>query len=266
MNTLLDYIAINRELWNKKTPYHVASKFYDNDAFLAGRNTLKAPELELLGDVKGLHILHLQCHFGQDTLSLARMGAKVTGLDLSDEAIAQARKMAAELELDATFVCANVYEIPTELHGQFDLVFTSYGTIVWLPDMNRWANSIAQCLKPGGRFVFTDTHPVAMTYDDNFKGMLYSYFNRGHIDEVEQGTYADRSADIELPSVTWNHSMAEVLQALISAGLSLSQIKEYDYIPYECFGNMVKTGNDRYQVKGMEGMAPLTFGLEAIKK
>lgn len=265
MNNEPNYIAINQALWNAKTPYHVASAFYDNEAFINGAQTLKEPELQLLGDVSGLRILHLQCHFGQDSLSLARMGASITGVDFSEEAIANARKLNEQLGLGCTFICADVYNLPEELNGQFDIVFTSYGTIVWLPSITKWAKSIARCLKPGGRFVFAETHPLAMMYDDNFKGILYSYFNRGYIEETEQGTYADRSANIMLPSVTWNHTMADVVQSLINEGLAITQLHEYDYSPHEAFGNMVETSPGKYEVRGIEGKMPLTYTLEAKK-
>jgi 2-polyprenyl-3-methyl-5-hydroxy-6-metoxy-1,4-benzoquinol methylase len=260
-----DYIDINRTLWNAKTPFHVSSDFYDNEAFKNGASTLKGIELSLLGDITGKSVLHLQCHFGQDSLSLARMGASVTGAYLSEEAIAQATALNRELGLNAKFVCSDVYDLPADMNGHYDIVFSSYGTIVWLPDMTRWARTIARCLKPGGRFVFAETHPLVLMYDDNFKGILYSYFNTGAIEETEQGTYADRAADITLPSVTWNHSMAEVIQSLLDAGLALKTLKEYNYSPWKCFGNMTEVAHGEFHIKGMENMAPLTYALEAVK-
>ncbi|GAA4466213.1 class I SAM-dependent methyltransferase [Nemorincola caseinilytica] len=260
-----DHVAVNRKLWDEKTPFHIASAFYRNDAFKAGASTLKDIELALLGDMAGKRILHLQCHFGQDSLSLARMGAIVTGVDLSGAAITYARQLNDELGLNASFICADVYELPQELLGQFDIVFSSYGTIVWLPDMPRWAGSIARCLAPGGRFVFAETHPLVLMYDDNFKGIIYPYFNTGTIHETEQGTYADRSADISLPSMTWNHTLSDVIGALLGAGLTLTAFHEFDHCPYDCFGNMVQVAPGKYQVKGQEGMFPLVYSLAAQK-
>jgi len=260
-----DHVSINRELWDAKTPYHIASAFYANEAFKAGAPTLKHIELGLLGDVSGKRILHLQCHFGQDSLSLARMGAIVTGVDLSEAAITYARQLNDELGLNARFICADVYDMPQELHGQFDIVFSSYGTIVWLPDMSKWANIIASCLAPGGRFVFVDTHPLIMMFDDDFNGIIYPYFNSGVIKEVEQGTYADRTADISLPSMTWNHSLSEVIGALIASDLTLTAFHEYDHCPYQCFGNMTEIAPGKFHVKGKEGMYPLVYSLEAVK-
>lgn len=265
MNNIQDYIAANRTLWDKKTAAHTVSEFYKMDAFINGTSTLNDIELQLLGDVSGKSILHLQCHFGQDSLSLARLGAKVTGVDLSGAAIDKARELNETLKLDALFVCANIYDLPGILHQQFDIVFSSYGTIVWLPDVAEWARLIANMLKPGGSFVFAETHPLALMYDDDFTGVKYSYFNTGMIEEVEQGTYADREAKISLPSYTWNHSLADVIQSLIDAGLTLTHLREFDYIPYNCFGNMTEIAPGKYQVNGMEGKAPLVYALQARK-
>ena len=223
MQSAENYIAINRALWNERTKHHVESAFYDMPGFLQGANSLKEIELALLGDIRGKSILHLQCHFGQDSLSLARLGASVTGVDLSDEAIAVATKTAADLQLDATFHCCDLYQLPGLLDREFDIVFTSYGTIGWLPDMQRWAAIVSRYLKPGGSFVFAEFHPVVWMFDNDFREVQYSYFNKEAIIETEQGTYADQQAPIALKSVGWNHSIAEVLQNLLDAGLTLKK-------------------------------------------
>jgi 2-polyprenyl-3-methyl-5-hydroxy-6-metoxy-1,4-benzoquinol methylase len=260
-----DYITTNQTLWDQKTRWHVVSDFYKMDEFLAGASSLKEIELALLGDVRGKSILHLQCHFGQDSLSLARMGAKVTGVDLSAEAIKKAQELNEQLQLDARFVCANIYDVPEVLQEQFDIVFTSYGTIVWLPDIDKWAAVITGALKPGGSFVFAETHPFALMYDDDFTKVQYSYFNTGMIEETEQGTYADRTAPLNLKSMTWNHSVAEVLNALLHSGLRLTEFHEFDYCPYPCFGNMTEVAPGKYQVVGMEGKPPMVYSLKALK-
>jgi 2-polyprenyl-3-methyl-5-hydroxy-6-metoxy-1,4-benzoquinol methylase len=265
MNNSNNYKDINKALWNKRTPVHIASDFYNDAAFRQGASILNEPELELLGDIAGKELLHLQCHFGQDTLAMARMGATVSGLDISDAAIDYARQLAADTGIPASFYCADVYEPPVALHDRHDVVFTSYGTIVWLPDLNKWAHTIAACLKPGGRFVFADTHPVALMFDDNFQRITYPYFNMGAIEEIEKATYADQNAEIGLPSVTWNHSVAEIVQALLNAGLQLHTIREYDYIPCNCFGNMTEVAPGRFQVTGSEGLFPMVLGLVAVK-
>jgi 2-polyprenyl-3-methyl-5-hydroxy-6-metoxy-1,4-benzoquinol methylase len=154
MSDSTNYIDINRKSWNSKVPIHVDSAFYDVAGFKAGQSSLKEIELELLGDIKGKSVLHLQCHFGQDTISLSRLGATTTGVDLSDQAIDVAQKLAEEVGSDATFICCDIYDLPTHLDREFDIVFTSYGTIGWLPEMDKWAKIVSKYLKPGGKFVF----------------------------------------------------------------------------------------------------------------
>lgn len=139
-----NYIEINKQSWNNRTDVHVKSDFYDLDGFMKGKSSLNSIELELLGDVSGKSILHLQCHFGQDSLSLSRLGAKVTGVDLSDKAIETAKDLAQKLNADAEFICCDLYDLPNYLHKTFDIVFTSYGTIGWLPDLDKWAKIVSQ--------------------------------------------------------------------------------------------------------------------------
>jgi 2-polyprenyl-3-methyl-5-hydroxy-6-metoxy-1,4-benzoquinol methylase len=185
-----DYLKINKELWDKKTPIHIKSDFYEMEDFLAGKNSLKPIELALLGDVKGKSILHLQCHFGQDTLSLARMGAKVVGLDISETSIAKANQLNDQLGLDAEFVCCDVYSAIEHISQKFDIVFTSYGTIGWLPDMDKWADIVSHFMKPDGKFIFAELHPVVWMFDETFENIMFSYFNNGPIIETSTGTYA----------------------------------------------------------------------------
>lgn len=259
------YIEVNKLLWNEKTQYHVASDFYDMNGFLAGKTSLKDAELGLLGDVKGKSILHLQCHFGQDSLSLARMGAKVTGADLSDKAIGKAIELNTQLGLDARFICSDVYELPEKLDEQFDIVFTTYGVLGWLPDMKRWAEVVAKFLKPGGKLILVEFHPVVWMFDNTFTRIEYSYFNFGAIVETIPGTYADKNAQIELEEIGWNHNLAEVFQNIIDAGMHIEVFNEYDYAPYNCFANTVEAGEGRWQLKGMEGKLPLLYAVRAGK-
>ncbi len=163
-----DYLDINRVAWNGRTREHVGSVFYDVPGFLAGRNSLNDIERKLLGDIRGRTVLHLQCHFGQDTLSLARLGAKALGVDLSDKAIEKARQLNETLGLDAEFLCSDVYDLPNRLDRKFDVVFTSYGVLGWLPDMDRWASTVSHFLKPGGSFVLVEFHPMVLVFDETF--------------------------------------------------------------------------------------------------
>ena len=260
-----NYREVNRALWNEKTPWHVRSDMYDLPSFKAGRSSLTEIELKMLGDVKGKSILHLQCHFGQDTLSLARMGANVTGVDLSDKAIEQAKLLAEELELNTRFICSDVYALKEQLDEKFDIVFTSFGVIGWLPDMDRWAGIISHFLKPGGRLVFAEFHPVVWMFDTEFNEIAYSYFKSEPIVEEEAGTYANREADMISKSVTWNHSLGEVISAVLKQGLQLTFFEEYNYSPFNIFGEMEAIGEKQYVRKKDSGKLPLVYALMAQK-
>jgi SAM-dependent methyltransferase len=257
--------AANRALWNSLAGIHVASEFYDVEGFVAGRNSLSALERELLGDVNGLKLLHLQCHFGQDTLSLARMGAQVTGLDMSDRSVEEAGRLAERCGLDAEWVVGNVMELQPGLEGRFDVVFTSYGTIGWLPEVGAWAANINRYLKPGGKFIFVDFHPVVWMFDNSFSTIAYSYFNREPIVEIQQGSYADANAPVSMPAYGWNHALEEVLGALLKEGLVLETFRELDGSPHNCFPNMVQGEDGLFRIAGMEGKLPLVQALRAHK-
>jgi len=261
MNKDLNYLNINRESWNRRTPVHVASEFYGVEEFVKGKTSLKQIELDLLGDVKGKSILHLQCHFGQDTLSLARMGANVTGVDLSDKAIEEANALAKKIKTQARFICCDLYSLPEHLNEEFDIVFTSYGTIGWLPDLDKWAKIIHRFLKPGGKFVFVEFHPVVWMFDDDFKEVKYNYFNTGPIHETESGTYAQQDAALKSEYVGWNHSTGEVLSSVLNKGIQLLSFEEYNYSPYACFKNTVKIEEDKFRIPHLGDKIPMVFSL-----
>ncbi|RYZ18759.1 MAG: class I SAM-dependent methyltransferase [Chitinophagaceae bacterium] len=265
MATIPDYVTVNRASWNNRTEAHLRSDFYDVPGFLRGASSLNAIELELLGNIAGQSLLHLQCHFGQDTISLARMGAQATGVDLSDKAIDAARDLARDAGTDARFICSNVYDLPEQLDEQFDIVFSSYGTIGWLPDIDRWAALIARYLKPGGRFVFAEFHPFVWTFDDDFQKVAYRYFNSGPIVETESGTYADREAPISQQYVCWNHGLAEVIGALVRNGLALEVFNEYDYSPYNCFRHTVEVAPKQFRIEHLGDKIPMVYALVARK-
>lgn len=260
-----DYKKINKTAWNLKADVHIRSGFYGNEAFLQGGSSLKSIERDILGDIAGETILHLQCHFGQDSISLSRLGAKVTGIDLSDRAIDHARAMAAELADDTKFIGSDVYDLPNVLDEKFDIVFTSYGVIGWLPDMEKWARVIAHFLKPGGRFIMAEFHPVVWMFDDDFKTVAYNYFNTGEIVEQMEGTYADRKANIEYTTVCWNHSLSEVIGSLIRAGIRIGRFEEFDYSPYDCFRHTLRIEKDKYRIRHLDDKLPMVYALEGIK-
>lgn len=265
MNEEENYKEINRESWNGRVDTHLASEFYDVEGFLKGKTSLKEIELALLGDVKGKRILHLQCHFGQDTLSLARMGATVVGADISDTAIAAAENLATKMNLKAEFVCCDLYELPNHLDGEFDIVFTSYGTIGWLPDLKSWAGVVSHFLKPGGRFVFAEFHPVAWMFDNDFTHVAYKYSKDAPIAEEEEGTYADKSADITIKYVSWNHGLAEVFTALTSFNIVIDTFQEFDYSPYDSFPEMVEVESGKFRIKHLGDKIPLVYALAGTK-
>lgn len=266
MEKAKDYLAINRSSWNNKTDVHVVSDFYDMEGFRKGNISLNPIELELLGDIQGKKILHLQCHFGQDSISLSRLCAEVVGVDLSDKAIDHARKIASELNSTAEFICCDVYNLPQQLDREFDIVFTSYGTIGWLPDLDQWAKVISRFLKPGGTFVFAEFHPFVWMFDNQFEKIAYNYFNSGPIIETESGTYADRNVEITQEYVCWNHSLSEVMNSLIQNGLEIKVFNEYDYSPYNCFNKTIEIAPKKFRIEDLGDMIPMVYAIKAIKK
>lgn len=260
------YIEVNRELWNKKTPVHIASKFYDVEGFVKGESSLNPAELESLGDVSGKSMLHLQCHFGQDTLSWARLGAKVTGIDLSDKAIEEAKNLNSKLGLNAEFICSDVYDLKQHLDKKFDIVFTSYGTIGWLPDLDKWADIISYFLKPGGMFFIAEFHPFLWMFNEEYSKLQYSYFNDEAIIEPVKKTYTDGDTEINLLSYGWNHPFSEIFTALMKQNLQITEFKEYPYSYYNCFSKAVQNKAGWWEIEGMEGKFPLMYSLKVIKK
>ncbi len=259
------YLKVNRALWNQKTPIHFDSDFYDMTAFRNGANSLNQIELDLLGDVSGKSILHLQCHFGQDTLSMARMGAQVCGVDLSDVALQQARELNKELGLNAEFIESNVLELGDKHDQLYDIVFTSYGTITWLPELDSWAEVINRFLKPRGQFIMAEFHPFIWAFDDDLEKISYNYFNSGVIYYEEEGTYANRDTPIKNTAHVWNHSIAEVFQALRKQGLHIDLLQEFDYSPYNIFKDMVERSPGEFIIQKFDNKVPLVYALVARK-
>ncbi|AZA98935.1 class I SAM-dependent methyltransferase [Chryseobacterium joostei] len=266
MNSENNYLEINRNSWNNRTESHLKSEFYDLKGFLNGNTSLNDIELNLLGDLQGKSVLHLQCHFGQDTISLGRLGAEVTGVDLSDKAIESARQLAHETQSNANFICCDIYDLPNHLDKQFDIVYTSYGTIGWLPDLDKWAKVVSQFLKPDGQFIFVEFHPVVWMFDDNFETVGYRYFNSGAIIETENGTYADRNAEITQSYVTWNHGLSEVMNSLIKNGLEINSLDEFDYSPYNCFNKTIEFEPKKYRIEHLDNKIPMVYSVTATKK
>lgn len=260
-----DYQSINRKYWNSLVDDHVDGAFYQMERWLGGWNSLNSIELDLLGSVKGLKILHLQCHFGQDTLSLARMGASVTGVDLSDKAIEKAKQLSRELGLDARFICCDIFELDDHLDESFDIVFTSYGTIGWLPKLLPWARIIDLFLKPGGRFIMADFHPFVWMMDEHFGEIKYDYFNREMIVEESNQSYGQEESHEPQKNISWNHPTSEVIAALRSRNLLINEFLEFDYSPYNCFKDLNEDEPGKFRTKKHGHKLPMVFAIEAAK-
>ena len=258
----------NRLSWNNRVPLHLKSEFYDLPGFLSGAEVLRELELTLLTDVKGKRLLHLQCHFGQDTLAWERHGAEVTGVDISDTAIQAADELARQLDSKARFLCCDVYALREYLPepGSFDIVFASYGAICWLNDLDRWARLAHDYLVPGGRLVLVDFHPTLYLFDFETGAANYPYFPHVQpISEESTGSYASPEGKATFLDHFWSHPIAETLGAVLKAGFLLEQFKEWDYSPYPCFPNMTKTGEKQWRWAKTLHPLPHVFGLAASK-
>ena len=262
------YFEVNKDTWNKKVSIHKTSEFYDVEGFKKGKNSLNAYELNEVGDVKGKRLLHLQCHFGQDTLSWSRLGAKCTGIDLSDEGINEAKKLNNELGLDAIFIESNLYDVPKKVKGKFDIVFTSYGVVGWLPDLKTWGEIIASKLKKGGVFYMIEFHPIVWMYDflQTTPKLAYPYLNKDVIYEEYSGTYTNSDAAILSKEYGWNHGLGEVVTALTNAGLQIEFLHEFEKSPYNSFPEMDKTEDGLFILKEDQRMFPLIYSIRATKK
>jgi SAM-dependent methyltransferase len=247
-----EYLATNRNLWDGWTEIHAASAFYDVPGFRSGGLTLRSIEREAVGDVRGKQLLHLQCHFGLDTLSWARLGAHVTGVDFSPRAIALAKSLALDLGLTATFHCADVCDLPTEWADRFDIVFTSYGVLPWLPDLGPWATTIARVLRAGGSFHLIEFHPFAAMLDEDGRTFRHPY--------------ADPEAPFSHASFEWSHSLSGVLRALMDAGLTIREFREYPYSPHGCYPYLEEYEAGRWRVRDQAVDLPLTFSLRAQRE
>jgi len=254
-----DYFEMNRVGWDKRAAAHFDSSFYDLPGFLAGQTSLRGIELAELDDVSGQSLLHLQCHFGMDTLSWARMGAICTGVDISPVAIDKARALAQTLTLDAEFVCTDVYSFQRSGASPYDIVFTSYGAICWLPDLRRWADIIASNLAVGGLFYIVDFHPIY----DLLAG--YSYFTQVQPEVEEEGTYTENGAGVTAKLATWAHPMSSVINALINVGIQIERVSEFPFSPYNCFDGMVEREPGRFYLDHKGNDVPIVYSITGRK-
>jgi SAM-dependent methyltransferase len=256
----------NQRWWDERVPLHVASDFYDVEAFRAGAEPPhSAWTFDEVGDVRGLDLVHLQCHFGMDTLSLARRGARVTGLDFSGPAVEQARALAADIGIDATFVQADVHDAAAALGRTFDVVYTGIGALGWLPSARRWAEVVASLLRPGGFLYLAEIHPFATLFADGEQRIAYPYLE--HDEPLvfdEPGTYADRSAaTVHNRTTEWAHGLGEVVTALLDAGLALEWLRERVELFYDFTGWLVEREPGVWVAP--DGELPLLYSLRARK-
>lgn len=234
---------VNRAWWDERVPIHVGSAFYDVDGFRAGGSSLRPFEVEEVGDVAGNRLAHLQCHFGLDTLSWARAGASAVGLDFSPPAVQAGTDLAEETGLDATFVCANVYDAVDALGGErFDIVYTGLGAVNWLPDLPRWAAIVAELLEPGGFLYLSEFHPFTWVFADDTLDIEYDYFHDPEgesFDDGEQGSYADMTIPTRNNATReWAHTISDVVSAVLGAGLRIDLLHEHDYTLFPRFDHL----------------------------
>jgi SAM-dependent methyltransferase len=272
-----EYVDANRQLWDTWTRINLQSRLYDVEAFAAGQSGDLDPIARAgPGDVRGKSLLHLQCHFGMDTIRWAKHGATVTGVDFSPEAIRAARALAARMGVPATFVESDVNELPSRLEGRFDVVFTSHGVLGWLPDLSRWASVIDHFLAPGGIFYIVEAHPILMLFNDRLKEpdlrLLYPYFHGPEpIREEHDGCYSSPDAPIRSVEHAWLHTMSDVIGALLRAGLRIDSFEEYPFLGWAFFPWMERRPDGWWHLPEHEGLPlghgslPLMFSLKATK-
>jgi len=272
MKELKQYYKAIQKMWDKNAEINYQSDLYKTNEFLKGKNMLNSIELDELGEfVQDKSLLHLQCHFGLDSLSWARVGAKVTGVDISGVAIKLAQQLAKKTKLDATFIKSNIYDLPDVLDEKFDIVFTSYGVLCWLNDLNRWAEIITHYLKPGGIFYIAEFHRFIWVFDwdaeEDFVIKNNYFHNPDPINYKVDGSYADSEKKFEeLECYEWAHSLADVINSLIQAGLRIQFLNEFAIAPFPRFPFLKQSEDGYWRYDHPTIQLPLVFSLMAKKE
>lgn len=263
-----DFLETNRKYWNERVAIHLKSGFYDVDSFRRGRNMLNDLEKKELGDISGKTLLHLQCHFGIDSLSLEMLGANVTGVDYSEEAIRAAEQLRDEMKMRTKFILADVLNLREIPGSKFDIVYTSYGVLTWLPDIDEWGRTVSRFLKDDGFFYIAEIHPASLMFEgadgkDNLE-VKYPYFRQDKpLHFNDPGSYAVKDAVTgNNTTYEWTHSMSDIVMSLIKAGLKIEFFHEHDFTVWEHFRGM-KKGDDGYY--RLEKSLPLLFSMKAVK-
>jgi SAM-dependent methyltransferase len=264
----------NRAMWDERSPAHAASPDYAVQQLITDPNRLSDVvrfDVPRLGAVSGLRGVHLQCHIGTDTISLARLGARMTGLDFSGAALVIAREIAQSAGVTVDYVESDVYDAPEVLGGNaFDLVYTGVGALVWLPDVRRWAEVVAQLLRPGGRLFLREGHPVLWALDETRTDAIafgYPYFE--HTEPMRfdaSGTYVETDAVFtNTESREWNHGMGEIITAILDAGLHLTMFVEHDSVPWEALPGQMTEADGEWRLVEHGNRVPLSYTLQAVK-
>jgi SAM-dependent methyltransferase len=271
----VDSFAVNRANWDERAPAHAASvdygvqRFIDDPAALSDVVRFDRPRL---GDIAGRRGVHLQCHIGTDTISLARLGARMTGLDFSPAALVEARRLAASAGADVDFVESDLYGAPDVLgRGGFDLVYTGIGALNWLPDIRRWADTVAALLRPGGRLFIREGHPMLWTIDETVTDALVVRYP--YVETVEPLVFDEVTTYVEtthlLTNTTtheWNHGLGEVVTALLDVGMRLTMLVEHDSVPWMALPEQMSLGEDgEWRLVDRAERLPLTYTLQALK-
>lgn len=262
------YLETNRSNWDNRAEVHYFSEFYDVPAFIAGKSTLLPIEKRELGDINGRSILHLQCHLGTDSLSLARRGATVTGVDFSPKSIEKAELLHEKCQLPADFICADVLTLDQTLQGKFDIVFASYGIFCWISDIRRWFEVAAQFLKPGGTLLVLDDHPIQNIFEaDSNSGkpvIKNSYFDTSAETFSCEASYTGPDEKLTAKkAVEWSHPVAELITGATTAGLHIDHFKEYPECEWHRWEPMQKQTDGYWKYPGMD--IPFLFSLKATK-
>src|SRR4051794_28148506 len=262
-----EWRELNRTYWDSRVAVHVTSRFYDVDGFRAGGDPLRAVEVEEVGDVTGRSLLHLQCHFGLDTLGWARRGARVTGLDFSAPAVEAARRLASECGIDADFVAADVYDAVEALGGRrFDVVYTGFGALCWLPDIARWAEVVAALLAPGGFLYLAEFSPLHQVMDDDDLSFRFSYFNRGPYRWADAGTYTDGGDHLpSTPTTEWVHGIGDVVSAVAAAGLRIEFLHEHPFLLFPRWPWLERRDDGTFRFPPDRPELPLTYTVRASR-
>jgi SAM-dependent methyltransferase len=272
-----DYRQVNRRVWDERAPAHAASPDYALERFIADPHYLSTVvrfDLPLLGDVRGARGVHLQCHIGTDTISLARLGARMTGLDFSGASLEQARRLAAATDADVPFVQAECYDAVRELGREaFDLVYTGIGALCWLPDIERWAAVVAELLEQGGRLFIREGHPMlwALDYEraDRLLAVEYPYFELSEAIVLEsEGTYVQTDATFEHNTThEWNHGLGEIVTALLRRGFRVTGLVEHQSVPWDALpGQMQELPEREFRLADRPWRLPHSYTLQAVKE